>query len=259
MHRFFVSQLDVVDESQAVICSEDLIHQFTKVLRFVRGEKVILLNNSGFEFLVELGDFSVKKIVGIVLERKFCQTELPVRLVVAQAILKNTERMEWLLQKGTELGVSTFIPLITDRTECRALGKEERLRRILKEAAEQSGRGKIPELLAARKFEKIFSSDAEQENSLDYGESMERIVIVPHPGTERKFSDFCREKLVRGEKKFMGEIVICVGPEGGFTDREVEMVKSSGAHPVSLGSRILRAETVAMVMSTIVAEVFGEM
>lgn len=260
MHRFFVSQLDVVDDVQALICSEDLIHQFTKVLRFEKGEKVVLLNNSGFQYEVELQELSSKKILGKVLNKKFCETELPMKLVVAQAILKNMERLEWMFQKGTELGVSTFIPLLSDRTERKVLGKVERLHRILKEAAEQSGRGKVPELLEERKFEKIFLSDAAQEHALDYGEEGEKIIVVPHPGAEKKFSDFCKDKLVTKDgKKFEGELIICIGPEGGFTDREVEMAKKKGAHLVSLGNRILRAETVAMVMGTIVAETMGEM
>lgn len=247
MHRFFVSELDPVNDIQALICSEDLMHQFTKVLRFAKGEKVVLLNNSGFEFVVELQDFSSKKILGKVLSKKFCETELPMRLVIVQAILKNMERFEWMLQKGTELGVSAFVPLISDRTERKALGKLERLHRILKEAAEQSGRGKVPELLEEKKFEKIFNE----------GEG--KLFVLPHPGAEQKFSDFCREKLIKDNgEKFSGELIICVGPEGGFTDREIEIAKSKGAHIVSLGSRILRAETVALVMGSIAAGVMGE-
>ncbi|MBI5753910.1 16S rRNA (uracil(1498)-N(3))-methyltransferase [Candidatus Peregrinibacteria bacterium] len=277
MHRFFVSRSDHVDEAQALICSDELIHQFTKVLRFARGEKVVLLEGSGFEFVVVLQEFSVKKILGKVLSKKFCETELPLRLVIAQAILKNMERMEWLLQKGTELGVSAFAPLLTDRTERKVLGKEERLQRILKEAAEQSGRGKVPELSGAKRFEKIFFSadwrvaaDARSEHALDFGDEVggamsaggqasEHIVVVPHPGAEQKFSEFCKQNLVKNSEKFSGELVICVGPEGGFTDREIEIAKAKGAHVVSLGPRILRAETVALAMTTIVAEVLGEM
>jgi 16S rRNA (uracil1498-N3)-methyltransferase len=257
MHRFFVSELDPVDDVQALICSEDLMHQFTKVLRFAKGEKVVLLNNSGFEFVVELQDFNSKRILGKVLSKKFCETELPMRLVIAQAILKNMERFEWMLQKGTELGVSAFVPLLSDRTERKALGKIERLHRILKEAAEQSGRGKVPELLEEKKFEKIFDDGGE------------KLFVLPHPGAEQKFSDFCREKLIKdnGEQqrvseraeKFSGEMLICIGPEGGFTDKELYIAESKGAHLVSLGNRILRAETVAMVMGSIVAGAMGEM
>lgn len=252
MHRFFISQPDYVDENQALVCSDELLRQFTKVLRFGPGEKVTLLDNSGYEFLVELQNFDSKKIVGKILEKKFCETELPVRLVVALAILKNMERFEWALQKGAELGVSAFIPLITDRTERKVLGKVERLQRILKEAAEQSGRGKVPEFLEACKFEKVLeNSDVMEGKSL---------IIVPHPGVEQKFSDFCGENLVEKDgRKFSGEIIVCVGPEGGFTDREIEVSKSVGAHLVSLGSRILRAETAPMVMSILINQCLGDL
>lgn len=252
MHRFFLLQSDHVDESQALICSEDLFHQFTKVLRFRNGEKIILLDNSGYEFLVELQSFDSKKIIGKVLEKRFCKTELSVRLVIALAILKNMERFEWALQKGTELGVGVFIPLITDRTERKVLGKVERLQRILKEAAEQSGRGKVPELLEVCKLEKVLeNSDAREEKSL---------IIVPHPEAEQKFSDFCRENLAKEDGgKFFGEIVVCVGPEGGFTDREIKIVESGGGHLVSLGSRILRADTVPMVVSVLINQYLGDL
>lgn len=259
MHRFFISQLDHVDEKQVMltggqvlICSDDLLHQFIKVLRFASGEKIILLDNSGYEFLVELLSFDSKKIIGKVLEKKFCGTELPVKLVIALAILKNMERFEWVLQKGTELGVSAFIPLITDRTERKVLGKVERLHRILKEAAEQSGRGKVPELLETRGFEKVLeNSDVREEKSL---------IIVPHPGVDAKISDlFKRVGKESGNISLPKEIVVCVGPEGGFTDREIQMVEDKSANSVGLGRRILRADTVPMVVSVLINQILGEL
>lgn len=252
MHRFFISQLDHIDENQALICSDDLLHQFTKVLRFGPGEKVTLFDNSGYEFLVELQSFDSKKIIGKVLEKSFCKTELPCRLIIALAILKNMERFEWALQKGTELGVSAFIPLITDRTERKVLGKVERLQRILKEAAEQSGRGKVPELLEACKFEKILKDDGVQKEK--------SLIIVPHPGVEQKFSEFCKKNL-SGEngQKFSGEIVVCVGPEGGFTDKEIQFAEKEEVKLVSLGDRILRAETVPMVASVLINQCLGDL
>lgn len=248
MHRFFISQSDHVDDSRALICSDDLIHQFTKVLRFKSGEKVILLDNSGYWFLVELQNFDSGKITGKVLEKRFCNTELPVRLVIALAILKNMERFEWALQKGTELGVSAFVPLVTDRTERKVLGKVERLQRILKESAEQSGRGKVPELLEAGKFEKIFEGNEGQ------------FVLALHPGAEQTFSNFCKENLIKKEDGiFFGNLIVCVGPEGGFTDREIEILKKEKAQVVSLGERILRAETVPVVVSVLVNQFLGRL
>lgn len=252
MHRFFISQLDHVDENQALICSDDLLHQFIRVLRFASGEKIILLDNSGHEFLVELQNFDSKKITGKVLEKKFCETELPVKLVIALAILKNMERFEWALQKGTELGVSAFVPLITDRTERKVLGKVERLQRILKEAAEQSGRGKVPELLEACRIEEVFeNSDGREEKAL---------IIVPHPGADTKISDLFKRAGKGSENiSLPKEIVVCVGPEGGFTDREIQMAEGKGANLVGLGLRILRADTVPMVVSVLINQILGEL
>ncbi len=253
MHRFFISQLDHITDEQLLVCSDYLINQFIRVLRFNAGEKIVAFDGSGHEWGVELTDLSVKKIIGRVFEKRLCETELPVRLVIACAILKNMERFEFVLQKGTELGVSAFVPLITDRTERKVLGKTERLQRILKEAAEQSGRGKVPELLDECKFEKFLGKGEGDEDS---GRKKEEgnppaagLIIVPHPGAVMKFSD-----LMKKCGKISGEIVVCVGPEGGFTEREIKIAEESGAQLISLGPRILRAETVPLVVATMVGE-----
>lgn len=242
MHRFFITELDHVDESQALLCSQDLIHQFIKVLRFQKGETVVLLDNSGYEFEVELQEFSSKRILGKVNTKKFCETELPVRLVLAQAILKNIDKLELILQKGTELGVSAFIPLITDRTERQALGKIERLHRILREAAEQSHRGKLPELMEPIKFDKMIGSAGES------------CLIVPHPTAKMKFSPWSKTM-----KKLPMEVIVCIGPEGGFTDRETDLSIEGGANLIALGARILRAETAAITLGVLVNQWLGEM
>lgn len=244
MHRFFISQSDHINDEQLLVCSDDLINQFSKVLRFDVGEKIVVFDGSGYEWEVTLTDLGGKKIIGRVIEKRLCDTELPVRLVIAQAILKNTERFEFVLQKGTELGVSAFVPLITDRTERKVLWKTERLQRILKEAAEQSGRGRVPELLSECKFEKFFGGGrGGGVRDDDDG----RLVIVPHPGVDMKFLD-----LMNKYKKLPKEIIVCVGPEGGFTEREIKIAEENGAELVSLGPRILRAETAAIVVAAMV-------
>lgn len=245
MHRFFISQSDHINDEQLLVCSDYLINQFLKVLRFDVGEKIVVFDGSDYEWEVELTDLGGKKIIGRVIEKRLCDTELPVRLVIAQAILKNMERFEFVLQKGTELGVSAFVPLVTDRTERKVLGKIERLQRILKEAAEQSGRGKVPELLSECKFEKFFGGLGG--GSVVGGRDNGRLVIVPHPGADIKFSD-----LMKKYGKLPDEIFVCVGPEGGFTEREIKIAEESGAKLVSLGPRILRAETAAIVVAAMV-------
>lgn len=211
--------------------SSDLIHQFVKVLRFKAGERVILLDGSGFEYEVELGQEVAEKnpklVAGTVVEKRICATELPFKLVLAFGILKNPEKIEWILQKGTELGVSEFVPLITQRTEKKSLFKVDRLRRILKEAAEQSGRGVVPELADICDFEKFVKVQ-------------DGIVVVPHPGAEKLFKDI-------DLKNHAETVNVCIGPEGGFTEQEIDFVFKKGAFLVNLGLRILRAETAAIV------------
>ena len=103
MHRFFISQLDHINDEQLLVCSDYLINQFIRVLRFNVGEKIVAFDGSGYEYDVELTVLGGKKIIGRVLEKRLCETELPVRLVIACSILKNMERLEFVLQKGTEL------------------------------------------------------------------------------------------------------------------------------------------------------------
>jgi len=238
MHRFFVSQLDVVDDVQALICSEDLVHQFTKVLRFGKGEQVILLDGKGKEFLVELQELGSKKIIAKVLSQKKCETELPIKLVVAQSLLKNFERFEWVLQKGTELGVSVFVPMITDRTERKFAGKTERMQRILKEAAEQSGRGMVPEICEPMSFEEILKKW--------------KFILMPELAAGHGLIDFL--KKFDSKVSMPGEILICVGPEGGFSEREVEMAKRADVKLVFLGKRTLRSETASILTAGMVAQ-----
>lgn len=136
MHRFFVSQSDEVNGDFVVIKDPETVHQFTKVLKFKANEVVALLDNSGSEFVCEIAMIGGRQVELKVMEKKILKNVLPVKFVLAQAILKNSERFEWILQKGTELNVDGFLPLVTDRTERKVLGKLERFKRILKEAAE---------------------------------------------------------------------------------------------------------------------------
>ena len=166
----------------------------------------------------------------------FKENELPVKLILAQSLLKNAERFEFVLQKCTELGVSEFIPLLTKRTEQKFLHKKERLERILKEATEQSGRARLPKLEELGKFADVLKL----KNVL---------VLMPHPVADEKFADI-KARLGSASR----DILICIGPEGGFMEDEVDLARESGALIFNIGKRILRAETAAIVMATLVGE-----
>jgi 16S rRNA (uracil1498-N3)-methyltransferase len=235
MHRFFTTASDQLTEREAFIRDSELLHQWTKVLRFAVGESVILVRNNGYEYESVIRDIQKKEIRLEIVAAKKCETELPVKMILAQSFLKHVDRFEWSLQKGTELGFSEFIPLQTQRTERKIFPKFERWEKIVKEAAEQSGRCVVPKILQPLSLEKVFA---------DYP-----CVVVPHPSAEMSFSDF-KKKMV----KVPEEIVFCVGPEGGFSDEEIALVREKGAHVVGLGPRVLRSETVGMVLGALVGD-----
>ena len=239
MHRFFIKPEDKISGKQFEINSPDLVHQWSRVLRFEPGEQVVLLNGSGKEYVATISEVTKKNSTGIIDETRDGKGEPPYTLTLAQALLKNADKVEWVLQKGTELGVSKFILMSTDRTERKHSLKHERSERIIEEAAEQSHRATMPTLLEDNEFEKIIKSHP--------------FIIVPHTEGAQTFTEFKKEIGVVPK-----DILVCVGPEGGFTPEEVSLAREHGAHIVSLGSRILRSETAGPVLATLIAEWAGE-
>lgn len=228
IHRFFLTPQDIVNEGAFTITSEELMHQWKKVLRFGVGEEVVLFDGSGSEFRGEIISISNKAIHGKVSSVVTCATELPIKIILAQSILKNPEKFEWVLQKGTELGVSEFYPLITHRTERQFLPKHERLQRILVEATEQCGRCAVPTLHEPMKFEAFLKHIAVKKHML----------LIPHT-----IGGVSIGALEMADTK---SIVLCIGPEGGFDEKEIEDVTKAGGVSVTLGKRVLRSETAAI-------------
>lgn len=239
MHRFFITPEDSLSDEEFVVRSADLVHQWSRVLRFEVGEELVLLDNSGREYVATIAEIDKKSISGVVREVRDSLGEPSYNLTLAQALLKNADKVEWVLQKGTELGVSNFVLMSTDRTERKHALKRERSERIVQEAAEQSHRGKIPILLEDDQFKNLVATHP--------------FLIVPHTEDAETFTQF---------KKTIGiipkDILVCIGPEGGFTPEEIAFARENGAHLVSLGNRILRSETAGPVLATLIAEWAGE-
>jgi len=226
MHRFFVSEN----------LTEEMVHQMSDVLRLRKGEKVVIFDGSGSEAVVELTLVSKKGVEWKVLEERQNESESKIKINLYQALPKNPEKFEMVLQKGTEVGIVKFVPLITARTERQSLNKIERLGRILKEAAEQSGRGIVPELCEAVKFADVLKSAPEGLN------------ILAHPTGEKSL----KEALADFSGKGISIVNIFVGPEGGFTENEVSDAVRVGVEVVNLGKRILRAETAGIIVPAVV-------
>jgi len=241
LHRFFVLPERIQDKE--VVLGEQA-HQIRDVLRLEVGERIIVLDNEGAEYEVELTEVRKDEARGQVVEEREATGEPRVRITLYQSILSR-EKFEWVLQKCTEVGVAGFVPVVTERSVVRDSGiKANRLRRwrrIIQEAAEQSHRGRLPELGTAVRFEDALKG-------LD-GFDMS---LIASPGAKGKSLRDC----LKGPGT-AGTVALFVGPEGGFTDDEVRQVCGSGAIAFGLGKRILRTETAAVVASSVILYELG--
>jgi len=236
VHRFFVPPSSL--QNGELILTERLAHQVRDVLRLHPGEVIAALDNSGAEYRVELTTVTRREVRGRVLGKIAEQEsrERHTRIILYQSLLK-ADKFEWVLQKGTELGIATFVPIVTERTVAVAVSKTKRARweQIIVEATEQAGGSKVPPLAAVQSFaDALIDATAraglalipwEEERAHDL-----HTVLAAHPGAS--------------------PISLFIGPEGGFTPSEIEQARARGVEPVTLGSRILRAETAGLVTAS---------
>lgn len=240
LNRFFLSP-DAL-EADRVIFPAEQSHQIRRVLRLQAGDRVVVLDGTGAELIVRL-DTVQSTAAGTVEERRWNRAEPHTRVVLYQGLLKGA-KLEMVLQKCTEIGVAGFVPVVTARSvpSDMSAAKQRRYEVIIREAAEQSRRGVLPALSPVMSF-----GDAVQRAAADGS------VILPFEGSEAVGLREIRRSS--GEKT----IGLFVGPEGGFSDDEVELVRGVGARIVTLGPRILRAETAAIVSAALVLAQMGEL
>ncbi|MGD0115212.1 MAG: 16S rRNA (uracil(1498)-N(3))-methyltransferase [Dehalococcoidia bacterium] len=246
MDRFFVPPGTL--QSEHVELGGELSHRLRHVLRLRAGDRVILFGGSGFEYEVALDDTDGPSIGATVLGRSEGAPEPKVRVVLYQSVVKG-ERFDWLLEKGTEIGVARFVPLLASRAVVRPgeerSEKRERWLRIVTEAAEQCGRSRLPELAPVMPLDEALST----------AEGL-RLFLW-----EREEDASLRQALRRAasEGKAPAVVSIFIGPEGGFTQEEADAAVAAGARSVSLGRRILRSETAGIVAVAAVLYELGEL
>jgi 16S rRNA (uracil1498-N3)-methyltransferase len=245
LHRFFIDfDKAIRTDGELRVADSLLIHQLSKVLRKKSGDQIILLDNKSNEYLSEIRTLTSKLLIVKILETSKNQNEPKLKITLCPSLIK-LSRFEWMLEKGTELGVSEFTPILTSRSEAKNFsawggsasgGKIERALKIVKEASEQCERGLIPKINEIKSFEEIIERGDSNFIFLDRAG-------VPISSVRQKFS------LPIGKSR--ENIFILIGPEGGWTIDEVNRAKEKDIAVVSLGPRVLRSETAAIAACSI--------
>lgn len=245
--RFFVEP--PLDHAPEVRIAGALARRVASVLRLRPGDEVVLFDGSGEDVRVRIEHVSQRMVNARAVERTPAPPEPHARLHLYQSISKG-ERFEWLLEKGTEMGVARFVPLLAARSVVRTTGdsaKRDRWRRIVIEAAEQCGRGAVPEVDAPQLFDEALASAP-------------GIVVVPYERAGDRAQTIQAALDAQIDALFaLAEVSIFIGPEGGFEPGEIERAEAAGAAIVTMGPRVLRSETAGLVAATLVMHAIGEL
>lgn len=232
MRRFFIPD-SAVSGNTVVITGEDA-HHIKNVLRMKAGDTISVVSGCGNEYTCKITGTEAD-IEAVIIDFSRAASELPCSPVLFQCLPKK-EKMEFVIQKAVELGVSEIVPVFSERTivkmdEKKAVSRVSRWNAIAKSAAEQSRRSVIPEVKAPVSFKKALDISAECD-----------IKIMPYENAEGM--DHTR-KLIGSIRPGM-TVGVLIGPEGGFSEAEVGQARDAGFETVTLGRRILRTETAGM-------------
>ena len=231
MRKIFVSQ---VDGNKITLTGDNHNHLAYSMRSRIGDEIIACCDKIDYQCVIER--ISKNETVLSVVSSTPVTTEPKVDITLFPAILKG-DKMEFVVQKTTELGVVELRPFVSKNCECRVTAvRIDRLKKIAEEASKQCGRGIIPKVFEVVDFAQV----CEQISGFD-------LVVFPYENaTKPSLKDFLKNK--KGKK-----IAIIIGSEGGFTNEEVDALISSGALPVTLGKRILRAETASVAVCAVVA------
>ncbi|MFH0891064.1 MAG: RsmE family RNA methyltransferase [Candidatus Liptonbacteria bacterium] len=234
-HRFIGNF--ALEDTRVDVSDPDLVHQIRDVLRLGPGEEIILGNGKGGSVLVKIVELGPS---GVVFEtiRPIDENSEPVRRVVLFASIIKKDNFEFLVQKATEAGASEIVPIISERTVKLGLSVD-RLKKIAKEAAEQSGRVTVT----------IIHEPRSLEESLTMADKLNLKLFFDGRGGNWQGKTILNRI---GKKETIG---VFVGPEGGWTEKEINLAKSLKFQLVSLGKLTLRAETAALIAVYLAANI----
>jgi 16S rRNA (uracil1498-N3)-methyltransferase len=231
LHRFYI-QIPL-QHSKMIIDDDRLIHQWRDVFRYNVGSEVILFDGSGNDYDGVIEKLSNREAeVRLISEKKGIVpkdslTGLGREITLFQSLIKK-DKMEWVVEKATELGGSKIIPIISERSEKKVFNLG-RAKKIAIEAAEQCGRADVTEIGEIMNLESAVNH-------------AENAIIFDPSGKELRLG----EGAGGGENSPSNSISVFIGPEGGWTEKELNLFKEKGAQVFSLGPLVLRAETAAV-------------
>lgn len=218
-------------------------HHLSRVLRARPGKRVWLIDERGVRYRAEVQEVEQDRTKLFILEKKEPERER-IRIVLGQAVLKS-KKMDWLVQKSTELGVTSLVPVMAVRSVIRGSpdrARLERWRRIAVEAAKQSRRNSLPTVLPPQPLRSLVQSfEAEKK-------------LILSEGGGRLLREIILERLANPRQSPPSTVIILVGPEGGWTPEEEGQALASGFEPVSLGQGILRSETAAVAAVSVIGQ-----
>ena len=226
LHRFYTRET-IGGSKEISLSDEGLAHQLRNVFRLKTGDSIVLFDGSGFEYVSSITNLTNESVdVTIKDSSNTCFTPEK-NIHILQSIVKK-DNFEWILEKCTEIGANEFTPVISERTEKKNLNIE-RAEKILVEASEQSGRCAIPKLHQTEDLKDVLETHGKN------------LVVFHLDGEKFDKKDFAKSKDVK----------VLVGPEGGWSEREVEEMKKVGVKIYTLGKQVLRAETAVIAISTL--------
>ena len=251
-NRFFADRSVSRWERDEILLAGDEAHHFSKVMRGKAGDSLVLFDGTG-TYVHGIAEAVQKEGVRVRITDTFSdEVESPLRLTVAAALPKG-ERQRFLIEKLAELGVARFVPVLMERSVARANESAvQRLRRYVIEAAKQCGRNVLMEITEEVPIEKL--------DELFREETFTKYLL--HPAAlgsvgQKTPRQILAEPHLAGASHVPERIVILVGPEGSFTDREVEEMIHAGFIPLDLGKRILRTETACIAAAALLLTYAG--
>jgi 16S rRNA (uracil1498-N3)-methyltransferase len=231
----------VLAEGMSICFPLDVSHYIMNVLRLKIGANLIVFNGKGGEFNAIIKVVEKKGVTAQIQQYKDHSTESPLSIHLAQAISRS-EKMDLILQKAVELGVNKVTPLITEfcniqLNEDRAAKRFLHWQKVLISACEQSGRTYVPSLEPIQKFQVWLKKN------------LAPLRLFCDPRSDQRLASLSRQQ----------EVVLLIGPEGGFSSKEIDEAKAHNFLGISLGPRILRTETAPLAAITILQSYWGDM